>query len=522
MLPKHVQARRFTCQIFLQTACVLAAALTPMGGFAQAAPASPLGGAYDVRAFGAAGDGVAEDTAAIERAIDAAASAGGGTVRFPAGTYLSGTLHLKSNITLDLGSGATLLAAAPKKAKYDDPEPGAGNKYQDFGHCHWRNSLIYGENLDNVSIIGSGQIWGKGLVRGDEDVAGSGNKAISLKLCRNVTLRDFTIRHGGWFGILATGVDNLTIDNLRIDTNRDGMDIDCCRNVRVSNCGVNSPEDDGICLKSTYGLGFARSCEDVTITNCQVSAFKEGSYLDGTNQPLSSGSRNGRIKFGTESNGGFKNITISNCVFDHCLGLALESVDGALLEDVSISNITMRDVVSAPIYIRLGRRMRGPSGVPVGAIRRVSISDVTIYNADPDSCAIVTGVPGHPVEDLTLSNIRIWYKGGGTKENAAVTPPEKETDYPDPRNFGMTPAYGFFLRHVKSLDLDRIQTHTLADDQRPPFVLEDADDIDFERVKAQHAAGVPLFVLHGVTHMRTRMTDGAKDAASINVKEGRL
>ena len=86
----------------------------------------------------------------------------------------------------------------------------------------------------------------------------------------------------------------------------------------------------------------------------------------------------------------------------------------------------------------------------------------------------------------------------------------------------MTPAYGFYLRHVKGLELDRIQTHTLTDDQRSPFVLEDADDIDFERVKAQHAAGVPLFVLHGVTQMRTRMTDGAKDKESINVKEGRL
>ena len=167
--------------------------------------------------------------------------------------------------------------------------------------------------------------------------------------CRNVILRDFTIYHGGWFGILATGVDNLTIDNLKIDTNRDGMDIDCCKNVRVSNCTVNSPHDDGICLKSSYALGYARTTENVTITNCQVSGYLEGSLLDGTFKKETSNGHGptGRIKFGTESNGGFVNISISNCVFDYCRGLALETVDGALLEDVTINNITMRDIINS-------------------------------------------------------------------------------------------------------------------------------------------------------------------------------
>ena len=236
-------------------------------------------GVYDVRSFGAKGDGVALDSPAINTAIDAAAAAGGGTVCFPAGTYCPLPFTFKSNITLFLGQGATLDAASPADgAVYDAPEPNpAGGAYQDFGHCHWHNSLIWGEGLEDVAILGPGRIWGKGLVRGDDHPDGSGNKSISLKLCRNVTLRDFTIQHGGWFGILATGVDNFTIDNLKIDTNRDGMDIDCCRNVRVSNCSVNSPGDDGICLKSSYGLGFARATENVTITNCQVSGFDEGS-----------------------------------------------------------------------------------------------------------------------------------------------------------------------------------------------------------------------------------------------------
>src|SRR6202023_1256810 len=188
--------------------------------------------------------------------------------------------------------------------------------------------------------------------------------SIALKNCHNVILRDFSILKGGWFGILATGVDNLTIDNLKIDTDRDGMDLDCCRNVRVSNWPLNSPFDDGICPKSSFALGYARATENVTITNCQVSGYDEGTLLDGTYKRAFR-NQNGtfsptvRIKFGTESNGGFKNITISNCVFDYCRGLALEAVDGALLEDVTISNITMRDISNSPIFMRLGFRGRG-------------------------------------------------------------------------------------------------------------------------------------------------------------------
>src|SRR5262249_32199540 len=151
------------------------------------------------------------------------------------------------------------------------------------------------------------------------------------------------------------------IDNLKIDTNRDGLDIDCCQNVRVSNCTVNSPTDDGICPKSSFGLGYARATENVTITNCQVSGYDMGSLLDGTfKRTPSRYTPTGRIKFGTESNGGFKNITISNCVFSYCRGLALETVDGGFLEDVTISNITMRDITNAAFFLRLGDRARGP------------------------------------------------------------------------------------------------------------------------------------------------------------------
>jgi polygalacturonase len=459
---------------------------------------------FDVRTFGAKGDGVALDSPAINAAIDAASDAGGGAVVLPAGTYRSTSVHLKSNISLVIEQGATLMAAENEGGvAYDSAEPNPSDKYQDFGHTHFHNSLIWGENLQNVSILGPGRIWGKGLVRDSTKSYQDGNKSIALRECRNVTIRDVTIQHGGWFGILATGVDHLTIDNLIIDTNRDGMDIDCCRDVHVSNCSVNSPHDDGICLKSSYALGYARATEDVTITNCHVCGFEEGSFLDGTFKRTRPGT--GRIKFGTESNGGFRNIAISNCVFDYCCGLALETVDGGLLEDVTISNITMRDIANAPIYMRLGRRMRGPEGTPVGALRRVSISDVRIVNGGATS--IISGVPGYPIEDVSLSNIRLISRGHADPKNLGVVPPEDEKGYPEPGSLGRMPAHGFFIRHVKNIEFYNVEVRTETQDPRPPFQLTDVDGADFFLIKAQRDPKAPMFSRTSVRDFRARQVD---------------
>ncbi|MGH7238021.1 MAG: rhamnogalacturonidase, partial [Candidatus Saccharimonadales bacterium] len=391
-------------------------------------------------------------------------------VYLPAGNYLSGSIHLKSNISLFIDQGAVIIAA-PVTAEngYDEAETSVNTTYQDYGHSHWHNSLIWGEKLHDISIVGQGMIWGKGLYRDYVKGSQSANKSIALYLCRNVNIQDITILHGGWFAILATGVDNLTISNVKLDTNRDGMDIDCCRNVHVSDCSVNSPYDDGICLKSTFGLGFARATENVTITNCEVSGFDEGSFLDGTYKTTLKNAT-GRIKFGTESNGGFKNITISNCVFNHCRGLALETVDGALLEDVTISNITMRDIVNAPIFLRLGARMRGPAGTPVGELRRIIISNIVAYNVEPGQGVLISGIPGHPIKDVDIKDVKIYYKGGGTPGQAARQVPEMEKGYPEPGSFGITPAYGFFVRHAEGIKLENIDLNLITGDQRPAFM----------------------------------------------------
>src|SRR5579859_3628437 len=348
-------------------AVVLGVAARGTAGGSTLERAVEAGSGFNVRDFGAKGDGREVDTRAINQAIRAAAAAGGGTVFLPAGTYLCYSIHLMSHVRLQLASGTVLLAADPPG--YDLAEDNKPwEEYQDFGHSHWHNSLIWGEGLENVSICGPGLIWGKGISRGEfqgpiTTLPGVANKAIALKNCHDVILRDFSILHGGHLGILTTGVDNLTIDNVKIDTNRAGIDMDCCRNVRVSNCSINAPWDDAICLKSSFALGHPRAAEMITISDCMVSgSFEEGTLLDGTFQRFAANAdidRNGRIKFGTESNGGFKNVTITNCIFDGCFGLAILRVDGAVIEDVSVSNITMRDTVASPIFIRLGSRMRG-------------------------------------------------------------------------------------------------------------------------------------------------------------------
>ena len=373
--------------------------------FLLSAFASPDGKTvFNVRSFGATGDGTNLDSPAINQAILAASEAGGGTVFVPAGTYLCGSIHLTNNIHLYLDAGAVLLGAPQAMNAYDPTEAWSGQAYQDGGHTYFHNSLIWGENLTNVSITGNGMINGSGLVSDDELLdemcgfsswsptnrapqletnpppARLGNKAIALKLCRNVLLRDITIFHGGHFAILVTGCDNLTVDNVTMDTDRDGIDIDCCRNTTVSNCRINSPRDDGLCPKSTFALGRNVITENLTIVNCQVSGFQEGTLLDGTMKPARG---TGRIKFGTEANGGFRNVTIANCTFRGCHGLALEEVDGGIMENISINNLTMMDVVGYPIYLTTGERNRGPDVTTPSRMRNIFISNVVASGLTP-------------------------------------------------------------------------------------------------------------------------------------------
>jgi polygalacturonase len=523
-------------------------------------------GNFPVRVYGATGDGKTLDTDAVNRAIGAASEAGGGTVVFSAGEYLCYTIRLKSHVTLHLGPGAVIVAAEPppegQPGGYDAPEQNAWHWYQDFGHTHFRNSLIWGDGLENVAITGPGRIYGRGLSRGNTRVAlpvgvqldrpadnppdaleadgdfpitprpdlvpgpfgypnardrkadGVGNKAIALVNCRNVMLRDFTILHGGHFGILATGVDNLTIDNLLIDTNRDGIDVDACSNVRISNTSVNSPTDDGICLKASHALGYKRATENVTITNCFVSGFDEGSLLDGTRKRTMKkrGGTMGRIKLGTEAGGGFRNITISNCVFEYCRGIALEQVDGGVMEDIAITNVTMRDINNAPIFIRLGARLRAPETTEPGKVRRILISNLVAWNVAPEHGILIAGLAGHPIEDVTISNMQIFYRGGGTAEQAAREVPAYAKDYPDPWNFGTMPSWGMFARHVRNLQVRDVEFRLMTTDARPAIYLEDAVEPRFTNVRLpRRESGGPNWVINVAKGFFAREATGLPD-----------
>jgi len=525
-------------------AVATAAATIGRTALAESSAAPVSGAAFNVRTFGTVGDGKTIDTPAINRAIEAVAAAGGGMLIFPAGTYLCFTIHLRSKVDIYLAPGCTILAAdSPKPGEttgqsggtYDPAESNTPwDPFQDYGHSHWQNSLFVGDGLSDFSILGSGLMHGKGLSRGSNprqvvegyvsfvaEQPGVGNKAIALKNCRNVLLRDFSVLKGGHFALLATGVDNLTIDNLVIDTDRDGMDIDCCRNVRVSNCTVNSPWDDGICPKSSYALGYARPTENVTIADCFVTGTYElGSVVAGTWKKFADDARvprNGRIKCGTESNGGFRNISISNCVIEGSKGIALETADGALLEDIAISNITMRDIADAPFFLRLGRRDRGPKEtMRPGTLRRVLISNVSSSNSAGSAAPIFSGIPENLIEDVKLSNCFFGHRGLKPPADASkpipdwrtIKVPEIEDAYPDPNRFGATPSHGFFIRHLRHLEMSHIEIAPANEDPRPAFWLEDVRRADFFAITAPSQ---PNFALRNVSELRIQWSRAAKD-----------
>ena len=427
-------------------------ALIVAGLALSAGPPAPV---FDVRDFGAKGDGRTNDAPAVDAAIEAAAGAGGGTVYLPAGIYRElldppeEPRHPPTRRGRDAAGGRTVTG---DMGRYDGPEPNEHDLYQDFGHSHWQNSLIWGIGLEDVAILGPGRIDGAGLTRrgpgarwsraagdrpvsmgaavgarGDPEAAarqtmdGQGNKAIALKLCRNVRLQGFSILNGGHFAILATGVDNLSIDDLTIDTNRDGIDIDACRHVRISNTArelaqrrCNRPEElvrarrcEGHRKRDDHQLPRQRATTPVP-SSPGPSGGPRSARRTGTARQAASSSAPSRAAASATS-------PSSNCVFDRSRGLALETVDGGDVENVTVTNLTMRDVTTAPLFLRIGNRGRTPGEPPPGRMRRIAISNVVATDVDPRYPALIAGLAGHPVEEVALANIRILYRGGGTR-----------------------------------------------------------------------------------------------------------
>lgn len=450
---------------------------------------------YNVRDYGAAGDGVQIDSPAINAAIEAAAAKGGGVIWFPAGVYSSYSIRLKDNITLRLDKGAVIKAAKPTATQgYDIAEPNEWDMYQDFGHSHWKNSLIWGIGLKNIKFEGEGLIDGtdalsRGL--GRQGPIAEANKAIALKECKNVTIKGISLLNSGHFSLLLTGVDKLVIDHVLCDTNRDAFDIDCCSDVRITNCTVNSLNDDGIVLKCSYGLGYPKATENVLVKDCVVSGYDPGTVYDGTYGTTITAAPDrdgptGRVKLGTESNGGYRNIRIENITFKRCRGLALETVDGAPMENIKVKHIRMDDIWNSPIYIRIGNRMRGPETLPASIARNIEISDVVVTNCDTRYALLIVGLPGNPVENVTLKDVHIQYKGGLTKEDARLQRGAnafffgRNSGYPEPSAHGIQPAWGLSMQHARGIRFQNVTMELMQPDEREKIFLDDVEDFTWD------------------------------------------
>jgi polygalacturonase len=434
---------RIMVWISVGAVCILAAA--------SAIAAEEL---YDVRDYGAKPDGKTLCTTSIQKAIDVCSQSGGGTVYLPPGTFLSGTIYFKAGVTLRLAAGSTLLGSTDLK-----DYPPTVQAFRSYTDNYTDKSLIYGENVDHIAITGEGTIDGRGAsFEGPYKVR---PYMIRFIQCRNVTVKDVTIKDSPMWVQHFLACDDVRITGITVRSlvnhNNDGIDIDSCRRVVISDCNINSG-DDAIVLKSTS----ARVCRDVAISNCVLS------------------SRCNALKMGTESNGGFENIVITGCsIYDTRLaGIALEIVDGGTMDRVVVSNITMNKV-GAPIFVRLGSRARvfrkDMEKPAIGVLRNVTISNIEATGANPTGCAI-SGLPEAKIENLTLSNVRLSFEGGGTKAEAAREIPEKPADYPEYSMFGKLSAYGLYCRHVKGLKLFNVQLQLEKPDRRHAVVFEDVED----------------------------------------------
>ncbi len=495
-------------------------------GAALAASAVPvratgsLTGFHNVRDYGARGDGKVVDSPAFNRAIEAASAKGGGTIIVPPGRYLCFSIRLKSHITLVLSPGSVIEAADPKKHKgqYDLPEGVFEEQLVDYGLAHFHNSLIYGDGVSDIAIIGQGLIHGLGLDRegppprwhGIEgwkspaelglsaDAArraiplemayeGRGNKAIGLTRCRNVLLKDFSILQGGHFACYVLGCTNVRIDGLTVDTDRDGIDIDCCRDARVTNCVVNAPKDDAIVLKSSYALQRPVFCEDVQVIGCKTSGYLLGSVLDGTyrKSPYLAPDKVGvlgRIKLGTDSATGFRNILIADCVSENARGLQLGAIDGGVLEDVTFRDINLVNPVNHPIFLRLSARNRAPKGAGVAKVRRVRFTDIQVSGARMEYPCGVVGIPDGIIEDVSFRGVHVTAAGGGTEADANRAVPERRNSSLEPSFMGILPAHGLYARHVRNLSVVDCGFDTATHDARPAIALENVNGAVIDRL----------------------------------------
>jgi polygalacturonase len=439
---------------------------------------------YNIVNSGAIGDGKTDNTSSIQKAIDSCAVTGG-QVYVPKGVFLTGTIILKSNVTLHVAAGATLLGQ--QEAKFY-PFQNSGIPF--YGEDWAKQALIYCKNQTNVGIEGKGTIDGQGAAFQTSTLKKPDrykNRPYLLWFagCENVSVTGVQLRNSAFWMQHYLGCKRVRIDGISVwnhsNKNNDLMDIDGCSFVTISNV-IGDADDDGITIKSTSPL----VSEYITITNCILSSHCNA------------------IKFGTESVGGFRNITISNCVIKPSAqlttiygkpagisGLSMEIVDGGIMENITIDNLAI-DGAEVPIFVRLGNRARkhvASAPTPgLGVLRNISIANVVATRAGITGCSI-SGISKAPVENVTLSNITMELEGGGKAADASRTIEELEDLYPEASMFGQLPAAGFYIRHAKGIKLSDIQLHYKTPEQRPAFFVSDVDGFSILNINSVPSPG---------------------------------
>ncbi|CAM4399438.1 glycoside hydrolase family 28 protein [Zobellia nedashkovskayae] len=449
---------------------------------------------YNITDYGAKGDGEFLNTKSIQKAIDACVANGGGKVIIPSGIFKSGSILLKSNVELHFEHNSVLLSSINVTDFPLQPMPIYRSHKDQLGGF---NALIYAEGQENIALTGSGTIDGQGPLHtpmpnpyaGDVD---GRPRNILLISCKNIKIDGLRMLNASIWNQHYLDCEDLFISNIYVyshgSRNNDGIDIDGCRRVVLSNSIIDS-DDDGIVLKSTG----AAACEDIAITNCVVSSFCNA------------------IKAGTETTGGFKNVSISNCVIKPSKekgkpiwdtprigvsGLSLMIVDGGTLVGFTVNNLTIHGTES-PIYIRLGNRARPhtPGAVVnnIGEVKNISISNVVAYNAGTWGSSI-TGLEGHPIKNISLNNIQLFSKGGLKMGDFSTTVEEDEKGYPHAITYGNLPSHTLYVRHAENISLNNVTIGTESPDSRFPIIVDDVDGLQVRNIVWKNADGTKPLV----------------------------
>ena len=431
---------------------------------------------FNVKDYGATGNGSTNDTAAINAAITAANSAGGGTVQFPSGTYKSAnSIHMKSNVTIQLDSGSTIMGAS--NDDYDAPESNPNDNYQDYGHSHFHNAMIWGDRLTNIGFVGTGTIDGGGNLITGNPGSGEADKIISLTRCDGLTVSGIRLRRGGHFAMLTNACNNITSDDLRIDTasDRDGWNVISAQNVTIRRPNI-AANDDALVFKSDWALGQTYANGNVTVSDAQLSAVCCNALM-----------------FGSETCGNFTGYHFERISINgsNKSGLGMVSMDGTVISDVHYKDITLTNVRAA-ITEKIGTRRRCGNSPGVGRIENITYENVTSSGQSSSNfTATLWGESNtsNRIRNVTFTNVDLTVPGGNGCVGTGV-PSNDPTNY-NPNSIGTRPAYGWYIHNAHDIKFVDSSVQFNSNDCRPAVIANTGSTVTFDRFTAERGSNSP-------------------------------